>query len=249
MIKFTSLPILACALFMQLSLSAQSRKNSQPGNSGESRFTYEVSAGFNLSTSTLDAETDAIGKKAKPGFQAGAGVNYNFSKSFFVGTGLYYTTKGMIVEGNDYTVGGPVVYIHWEQTINQNYLQLPLTVGYKLRLSDKVAGVIRTGPYIAYGIGGKAVTKYTYSGAREGSEKKDRKTFGNEGLKENDYGWHAGVGATIGKISIMLNYEMGIPDIDRGDQWNAWLNYAFSSNTDTNTYKNRNGSLTIGYRF
>lgn len=245
MIKFTRFPILACVLFSPFSLSAQSGKKPQPER--ESRFTYEVSAGFNLSTSTLDAATDFTGKKVKPGFQIGAGVHYNFSKSFFIGTGLYYTTKGMIVKGTDYTIGGPVVYIHWEQTINQNYLQLPLAVGYKIRLSDKVTGVIRTGPYIAYGIGGKAVTRSTFSGAREGSEKKDRATFGNEGLKENDYGWHAGIGATIGKISIMLNYEIGIPDIDRGHQWNAWLNHLFSD--DTNTYKNRNASLTVGYRF
>lgn len=239
MTMFIRCTALAGALLLQLSLSAQTK--STP------RFSYELSAGFNLSTSSLHSDVDYIGKKTKPGFQVGAGVNYNFARSFFVGTGLYYTNKGVIVEGTSYTIGGPVVTIRWKQTINQHYLQLPVKIGYQLKLADKVTGIVQTGVYYAYGVGGKAVTKNTYSGAREGSDKTERETFGEKGLKEADYGWLGGIGVSVGRIQIMLNYELGIPDIDRGNQYDAWLNYLFSDNT--NTYKNRNASLSIGYRF
>lgn len=230
---FTRYPALICALLFQLSLSAQTKQD---------RFSYEINAGFNLSTASFAADIN-LSKISKPGFQVGAGVNYNFAGSFFAGTGLYYTTKGSILEvTRESSIEGPVVKTESRQTINQYYLQLPVKIGYQFKLGEKVTGIVHTGAYYAYGIGGKTIDRNIHSGGFSGMDKSESKTFGKKSLKKADYGWLGGIGASISKMLIMLHYEIGIRDINQDNKHEL-------SSHNTKSYKNRNASLTLGYRF
>jgi len=182
-------------------------------------LTWSVKAGINLSNSSIDVES-GLDKKAKVGFQLGVGVDYVLVDAFCLQSGLYFTTKGSKIEEKIDGIKGTV-------TFNQLYLQLPIMGAYKMTVAPDVRLVFSFGPHLAYGIGGK--TKIKVAGI--GEEKDD--TFGDEGLKRFDFGLGAGVGAEFDRILVGLNYELGLVDISRGSA----------------DYKNRNASLTVGYRF
>lgn len=103
------------------------------------------------------------------------------------------------------------------------YLQLPLHLGYKIRLSGNMKFVIDAGPYIAYGIGGKVKDK---------ASKKN--TFGKDGFKCFDYGVGGNLGVEFGKLSLNTGYDFGLANINK---------------TKDTKVKNRNAFATLGYKF
>lgn len=182
-------------------------------------LTWSVKAGINLSNSSLDVES-GLDKKAKVGFQVGVAADYVIADGFCLQSGLFFTTKGSKYEEKADNEKATV-------TFNQLYLQLPVMAAYKIPVAPGIRIAFNAGPYLAYGIGGKIKTKIT----GESDEKED--TFGDPGLKRFDFGLGAGVGAEFDRILVNLNYELGLVDISRG----------------SSEYKNRNASLTVGYRF
>lgn len=108
--------------------------------------------------------------------------------------------------------------------INQMYLQLPFALAYKFHVDRKTHLVLNFGPYIAYGIAGKT---------DDGSAKK-HDTFDKAGLKRFDAGLLTGIGFEIDRIVLGINYEHGLVDIAQKKK---------------DSYKNRNLSISAGYKF
>jgi hypothetical protein len=213
----------------------------------DARFNWGVQAGVNLSTTTNETASEFGGKDNKVGFQAGVTIDYNLSKAFFLQSGLSYTEKGTRLHSEAFLIGGPAGRIYGKQTVNQAYLQLPVNIGYKFELSKCTKLFVQAGPYIAYGIGGNATSKYTYEGAAKGVDQEKQSTFSSNGLKSFDYGVGTGIGATFGKIVVSAHYEFGLADIGQDNMKWSWINYEmFYNNT---SYYNRNASLTVGYQF
>lgn len=217
--KFYTLGLVGCLSFLGLNASAQ-----------ESPITWGAKAGVNLSNASIKDNDGDI--KAKVGFQVGVTAEYAITNEFYLQSGLSFTTKGA---KHEYSVEAAGVKAEAKRTINQMYLQLPIMAAYKLEVAPGTKIVFNAGPYLAYGVGGKTKTEYTLSAGSSSTSFDDDKinTFSDNGLKRFDFGLGAGVGAEFGQIVVGLNYELGLTNIAQkgGD------------------YKNRNASLTIGYRF
>lgn len=185
--------------------------------------TLGVKAGFNISSMTGD---DADGIDSKTGFLFGVTVDVNIAPQLYLMTGLDYTTKG----------GKTVAYYYLyenlhegKMTMNLNYLQLPVHIGYKVAASDKVNIVFRGGPYLAYGAGGKTELKFSDLG------KGKTNSFDDNWFKRFDLGAGLGVGAEFGKIGVNLGYDFGLIKI--------------SNMQGLPKIKNNNFSVAVGYKF
>lgn len=215
-------------------------------------FSFGVKVGTNLSNAKEETNYAVVGnKKSKFGYQIGLTMEYNINNSIYVSSGLSLSSKGTIHEDEEIWTGGsnpPVT--SWRKTTNQVYLQLPLTIGYKIALSNVTKVRVNAGPYAAVGVGGKEIvkTKTTPSGVKE-DEKIKSETFdkNNNGyyspynLNRKDYGAIFGLGLQHKKIIFGLDYEIGLLNIYEPDKT--------ETSPSPGTYNNRNLTLTIGYFF
>lgn len=175
---------------------------------GFSQVKWDAKFGMNFSNMTkLD---DA---KALPGFNLGVGMDYGFSESWSLQSGLMISSKGYKYDGFK---ARPI------------YLDIPILAAYKFNISDNTKFVINAGPYLAFGLGGKA--KY------EGGE--DDKMFDKEGwdMGRFDLGIQYGIGLELSdRYLINLTGQNGFIcpwDVDEGDK-----------------PKNMTFSIGVGYRF
>jgi len=207
---------------------------------------FGIKAGVNLATSSIDMG-DFYNKSSKVGFNVGVTAEYRLIESFYIESGLSLTTKGPKLKGADMWIGGSLdSYTIWKQNVNQMYLQLPVLAAYKINIVPGIKLLVHAGPYFAYGIGGKADIKYNYTGGASGEPKTKLDTFDKDhGLKKFDMGLLGGVGAEFGKLVFTLDYELGLSDLSRKD----FSNITYLLWDDNVSYKNRNASLSLGYKF
>lgn len=140
---------------------------------GFSQVKWDAKFGMNFSNMTKFENT-----KALPGFQLGVGMDYGFSENWSLQSGLMISSKGWKVKEGDI-----------KNTYRPIYLDIPILAAYKFNISDNTKFVINAGPYLAFGLGGKA--KY------EGGE--DDKMFDKEGwdMSRFDLGIQYGIGLEI----------------------------------------------------
>lgn len=194
--------LFAVALLIGVSASAQDQK-----------AIFGVKGGVNMS----NLSGDVNGNKAKIGFNVGITLDYAFTPEWYLLTGLEYTTKGAKFDKID----------GFKPSINAAYIQLPIHAGYKLEVSDATKVVFHAGPYLAYGVNGKAKAK------TDGVEISEN-TFGDDGFKRFDFGVGLGVGLEFGKIGVGLGYDFGLVNI---------IDLSGAS------VKNGNAYLSVGYKF
>ena len=139
-----------------------------------------------------------------------------FEDVIFLFTGLDLSYKGF--KGTNYNSS---------VTMNPIYLQIPIKAGSKLSISEKAKLVFEAGPYVAFGIAGKATAKV--KGISAGVD-----LFGDEGsLKRFDLGLEAGIGLEFNKLKFSAGYDYGFVNV---------------YNDDEKIY-NRNLFIAVGYRF
>ena len=161
----------------------------------QEKVAFGVRAGLNVNSLSV---SDESGLKSRVGYHVGAVMDWNVAKNLYVQPGLYFTTRG--AKSSDEG---------WEQKINMNYLQIPISVAYRFPLSETVKLDINAGPYVALGVGGKI--KFSESGDSE-----EIKAFGSEGLcKRFDAGLRFGAGVHIRKFTVGLCYDLGLANIAR----------------------------------
>lgn len=116
-----------------------------------SQLLIGVKAGFQMSKIDYNDKDyyDEYEIGFKPGYNAGAVLNYKVSNTFSLHTELFYSSKGKVEKKDQYNVKNVVSY---------NYLDLPLM----LRVSHhgkikklRVEYYFNTGPSFAYWLGGK----------------------------------------------------------------------------------------------
>lgn len=179
---------------------------------------FGVKAGMNLS------EIQKIDDNVKVGFNIGLTAELALPSSFYLMSGLEFTTKG--AKGKEVNVVLPAGSNPMTSKITYNamYLQLPIHVGYKLDLVPGTKLIFRAGPYLAYGVGGKI--KWDVEGIE------DQDIF-NDDSNRFDFGIGGAVGVEfLSKISVSLGADQGLTKIFK----------------DTST-KNRSAYISVGYKF
>lgn len=188
----------------------------------ENRWSVNLTAGMGFSNVYVDTDNQT-NSDVKPGYQFGGSVRYTFPYRMFLQSGLILQSKGAkYQEQNTYWSGGGLILenehngLHLTKqktSVNSIYLQLPLIIGYKFMLKDDVSINISGGPYLAYGIGGRATID---SQSETGEMVTDHKNiFGNDAWKRFDSGVIATLGVEFRKISLNMGYDFGMINIDR----------------------------------
>lgn len=230
--------VAAVAAVCALSVSAQRASDSSEfsfwdGDQTEQKIVVGPRVGLNVSTlsvSNLELNND----KSKLGFNVGVAVEFPIVRSFYINSGLFYTTKGIKFEnsGSDWSL---------DETWNAGYIELPVYASYRLNFAEASQLQINFGPYFAYGVNGKVkyelneegdVSKYDYDifGASEDDVEKG-------GVKRFDCGLGVGLGYTFHKIYLGINYQFGLTNIADKKEW---------GNVKV---KNNNFNISIGYNF
>lgn len=191
------------------------------------QVSWNAKAGINMSTLSGIKDGDM---KMKVGYQFGVGMEYAFNDTWAIQPSLLFITKGAKAEESE---DGET----YSETYNPMYLQLPIMAAVRFKVSDGMNLVINAGPYLAYGIGGKVKSEYSYEGESE-SEKANIFGDGEDELDAErfDFGLGAGVTAEFGKFFVGIDGQFGLTQLlkDVEDDYNP---------------KNTTISLSVGYKF
>ena len=226
----------ALAVVSALGLSAQRASDSSEfsfwdTDEVEQSIVIGPRVGLNVSTYSVDKIDDSdLGSKV--GFSAGLAVEFPIVRSFYINTGLFYTVKGAKEDSSEegYTD---------KLTMTAGYLELPVYASYRLNFAEESQLQVNFGPYFAYGVNGKMKFE-------DGDEKYDMDMFGvadeddedsKGGLKRFDFGLGVGLGYTLHKVYLGMNYQFGLVNIADKKEW------------ENASIKNSNFNISLGYNF
>jgi Outer membrane protein beta-barrel domain len=200
---------------------------------GQEKTTIGFLGGVNFQN--LNGE-DTDGKKLENqmilGYHIGVNVQIPLAPEFYIQPGLQLSTKGAKDKNGDIT-----------NTYRLSYIELPLNFLYKAALGDGHM-MLGFGPYVAYGIGGKA----NFEDASTSHETNIK--FQNEVgtgdaldvvyLKPLDFGGNILFGYELaGGLLMQLNAQLGMSNISP--------DYAIAPNSKS-ILKNTGFGLSLGYR-
>lgn len=200
----------------------------------KSSTSFGLIAGVNFQNLTgEDAEGRNLENEMIIGFHGGVNIQFPVAPEFFFQPGILFTTKGAKHTSDLVT-----------STYNFSYLEVPLNLVYKGYLGNGFV-FLGLGPYIAYGIGGKATHK-TDLGTLESDiefmnvvEMDDPLTVTY--IKTLDAGGNIFAGYEIASgISLQLNAQLGMIKINPEDK---------RITDDRTSLKNTGFGLSLGYRF
>lgn len=150
---------------------------------------WNAKVGMNISNYSGDLDLNA-----KVGYKVGGGFEYTFTDTWSLQPSLFLSTKGAKKDA---------------VSINAMYLELPVMAAARFNVADNTNLVVNAGPYIAYGIGGKAKADLG-----SGVEYREN-TFGSDGLKRFDAGLGVGVTMEFGQILAGLEGQFGLVDVQK----------------------------------
>lgn len=171
-------------------------------------------AGVNFQNLTGDGALDEA--KMAPRFNIGLDYEIAVAPDFYFAPGLLFATKGSKYEilGEDIQIG-------------LNYLEVPLNLVYKPVLGDGNL-IVAFGPYVGYGLGGKAKSDGGDVDIEMGSDEEE------DNFKALDMGANLSFGYMFGAgLSLQFNTQLGLVNISHGDD----------------AVKNTGFGLSLGYRF
>ena len=194
--------------------------------------TIGIQAGLNLSDMLMKDDEGVYGDnfKIKPGFNAGATLEFPIKEMFSFNMGLLLSTKGYKVDDKYGTT-------EFKGTFKLLYIDIPLTAkAYFNVLGARIYGAI--GPYFGVGLSGKYKFDVTING--DTTTDTENINWGSDAadddLKRLDFGLTAALGVEINSIDIGVSYGLGLANI--------------SSFTDGGTkVKNRVLGISLGYKF
>jgi hypothetical protein len=213
--------------------SQAQQKTSNPGGTS-----FGLRGGVNFQNiNGKDENDDKVKNDILTGFNIGLNAEIPVGVDFYFQPGLLYTIKG--AKNKDVILGQTI-----NTTLKISYLELPLNFLYKPLLGNGHL-LLGFGPYVAFGIGGKA----TYDGGGSSlSEKiKFQKTVKNSDPTDVVYIRPIDAGANMlagyefsNKVSFQLNTQLGLTKINP--------EYEGASN-DKTSLKNTGFGVSLGYRF
>lgn len=95
-------------------------------------------------------------------YKLGGGANIPLGKGWQLNPALYYSKKGFGFDG----FFGNEQISEARYRVGLHYLELPVNAGYRISLGKEAGILMYMGPYVAYGLSGKATVKSTNSSYR-----------------------------------------------------------------------------------
>jgi len=191
---------------------------------------YGIRAGMNWSTQTFSAP-GSVTYTNLTGFHAGVVADLGIHQ-FSIQPGLYFITKGFgsyysypLPENSSSSNSSTTI----KRNIRLNYLELPVNLLYHVKLSPTMNLYFGGGPYIAYGISGKAIN---YPNAYSPTKSEGDVTFGTgflDSYRAPDYGVNFLIGQHIKHFTIDINYSLGLADISLDGPYNKVHNRSFGA--------------------
>ena len=214
-------------------------------NGKEKKTTWYVKVGGAFCTlADLESEEDVdLSTGSKTGYLIGIAFDRQIgTKGWFWGAGLQLRSKGgkadtySYQDMNDYDSGGGASWTdtyNGEYTYNINALEIPLSVGYKLNITDDWAVDLRVGGFIDYDLWGNVKQKSYgwYDGKSYDNGETECDLDDLDGYESLGYGALAGIGVWYKNFNLNFTYEFG-----------------FAESFETGG-KERNMLLTLGYSF
>lgn len=133
---------------------------------------------------------------------------------------------------------------------NANFLDIPIHLGYRYAINDKVSVFGEVGPYFAIGLFGKTKEVETNIGGTEFVEQTETKVNTFDEIKRFDVGAGLKFGIEFNqKYSFAIGYDWGFINLDdRKDFGDPDSNEDYTIDI-TPSMKNKNLSISIGYKF
>ena len=199
---------------------------------------FGLRAGVNFQNiNGKDENGDKLENDILTGFNIGVNAEIPVGVDFYFQPGLLYTIKG--AKNEDVILGQS-----FNTTLKISYLELPLNFLYKPMLG-KGHLLLGFGPYVAFGIGGKAT--YEGGGSSLTEKIKFKKTVKSSDpddvvyIRPMDAGANMLVGYEFGnRVSFQLNTQLGLTKINP--------EYEGASN-DKSSAKNTGFGFSLGFRF
>lgn len=131
--------------------------------------------------------------KVKVGVTLGGIADFNFTESFALQTGLYYTNKGYTIKKGKL-----------KNIVSVNYFEIPVLASYRKDINERMQIQANAGPYMSIGLAGRNISKYE-------NNKNSISVYGdNGGMKRFDLGLSFGVGLLIDQIYAGIKYDLGL---------------------------------------
>ncbi len=227
-----SIPFFTAILFCSLFAQAQEVTVKSGGT------TFGIRAGVNFQNiNGKDASDKKLTNDLIPGFNVGVNAEIPVAPEFYFQPGLLFSTKGA---KNSEVAAGQTI----KSTIHISYVELPLNFLFKPTLGTGHL-LLGFGPYIAFGVGGKA--KYEGAGTSVSRDIKFKKNVKTTDPEDVVYFKPLDAGASLlagyqfsNKLSFQLNVQLGMLKINP--------TYEDESN-DKSSAKNTGFGLSVGYRF
>ncbi|OPL09840.1 MAG: hypothetical protein AVO34_13060 [Firmicutes bacterium ML8_F2] len=204
------------------------------GNAG-SKTSFAILGGVNFQNlNGKDMSGNKLENDLIIGYHAGVNLQLPVAPEFYFQPGLMFSTKG--AENTEGIITG---------TYNLSYIELPLNFVYKAQVGNGYF-MLGFGPYVAYGIDGKA----TYEGGAASVEtdiefKKEVETgdpLTTVYVKPFDAGANLFFGYELpAGLFLQLNAQLGLLDINPKDNR--------ITGDNNSTLKNTGYGLSLGYRF
>lgn len=207
-------------------------------NSQSTGISFGLRGGLNMQNiSGKDLSGDKLTLDMVPRFHVGAVVTIPVAPDFYFQPGLLFSTKGAKSKSDFLGLAMSAEY-------NLSYVELPLNFLYK-PVVGKGHFMLGFGPYIGYGISGKAtfeIGSLTYEEdiifEKEFDSSSDYKDWAH--FKRLDYGGNLFFGYELNNgLSIQLNTQLGLAKINAD-------NTSVSSKSE---FRNTGFGVSLGYNF
>lgn len=208
---------------------------------GFSQLKWDAKVGMSMSNITK------VDFDMKPGYTFGVGLDYAFSDAWSLQSGLNFTAKGAKSSAEE-----DGVKVDYKEC--SHYLDIPILAAWKFKVSDNMKLVVNAGPYLSFGLGGKAKYSAEYEGQEVSDEDMkelgfgDTKLFSKEDgaeeamMKRFDMGIQYGLGLEINDHYLVnITGQNGFTQVYNGDFINE--------KGDKIHPKNMAFMISVGYRF
>lgn len=210
------------------------------GASAQSNIQWEGVAGLNVS--------NLGGLGSKPGFHVGAKAEMGIPS---IADGVYANAGALLsLEGCKQDMGEL-----GKSKTKANFLDIPIHLGYKYAINDKVSVFGEVGPYFAIGLFGKSEEVFI-EGLGQDMEQTTTKVNTFDTMKRFDVGAGLKFGIEFNrKYSLAIGYDWGFINLydkkanaDTGDFGESGFDEDYTLDL-TPSIKSKNLSVSIGYKF